>query len=203
MPFKMGHTVNLGSHRSQTSRDRMRIAHLGLHPSEETRIKMSMSRLGEKNFFYGKHLSEENRAKVAESNRNRHVTATTRDKMSAAHKGKSHPVSALTRAKISASLLGKMAGDKSPGWKGGRVVSSPGYETVLVNPGCYLYIHRMVMAKAMGRKLRKGEIVHHINGIKMDNRPENLALCSNVATHKWCDTEEAKIFLGNAGTCYA
>ena len=35
----------------------------------------------------------------------------------------------------------------------------------------------------IGRKLRKGEVVHHVNGVKTDNRPKNLFVCNN-SQHK-------------------
>lgn len=74
-------------------------------------------------------------------------------------------------------------------WKGGRVIQGDGYVLVWMDPGDplaamrsrvgYVLEHRLVMARSLGRPLQPWETVHHINGVRDDNRPENLELWRN------------------------
>lgn len=72
-------------------------------------------------------------------------------------------------------------------WKRGEAVGKPiktkgGYANVLVRWRGYehqLPMHRVVMSEEMGRPLRTFELVHHKNGIRWDNRPDNLELCAH------------------------
>lgn len=67
-------------------------------------------------------------------------------------------------------------GSLNPRWKGGVRSHSRGYIRQYVEGrGCLLQ-HRVVMENILGRRLLPKENIHHKNGIRSDNRPENLEL---------------------------
>lgn len=60
----------------------------------------------------------------------------------------------------------------------GRVMHH-GYVEIRID-GRYIKEHRLVMEHVLGRQLRADEVVHHINGVRHDNRPENLQVMTQA-----------------------
>ena len=74
-------------------------------------------------------------------------------------------------------------GSNHPKWKGGRQLTNQGYRVVISHDHPrrqgrtnYVFEHVLVMEDLLGRHLCPGETVHHINGVRSDNRPGNLEL---------------------------
>ena len=74
------------------------------------------------------------------------------------------------------------AGSANRNWRGGRTYHRKGYVLVKTRDhpkateNGYTFEHILVMEALLGRFLVPGETVHHLNGVKDDNRPENLEL---------------------------
>ncbi len=89
-------------------------------------------------------------------------------------------------------------------WKPRRKLDKSGYIKVLVSPSgrwvdengkewkrqiiqnglpYWQPEHRLVMEQILGRSLETGEIIHHKNGIRIDNSPSNLELCLKFQPH--------------------
>ncbi len=75
------------------------------------------------------------------------------------------------------------AGEDNGNWRGGKTYHKAGYlmRRVPGHPRArprspYVFEHVLVMEERLGRRLLADESVHHLNGVKDDNRVENLEL---------------------------
>lgn len=80
-------------------------------------------------------------------------------------------------------------GKNNPAYNGGRYFDSNGYVVLFMpdHPNCgakkTVLEHRFIMECELGRYLEKEECVHHIDGNKANNNPDNLMLFKNNSEH--------------------
>ncbi len=90
----------------------------------------------------------------------------------------------------------RMEGDNNPAWKGGRWIDPDGYVRKLAkghhraDHKDYVYEHILVAEAAFGAPVTRKHHVHHINGIKCDNRPENLEVLLAADHHRQHDPRQ-------------
>lgn len=83
---------------------------------------------------------------------------------------------------------GPRSGPGHPNWKGGRMllggywqIYSPDHPRVTL--AGYVAEHRLVVEKKLGRFLESSEVVHHIDGDRLNNSPENLQVFRTNREH--------------------
>src|SRR3990172_2319236 len=126
--------------------------------------------------------TKENRQKLSKAMMNRSVSLRTRKKIGNSNKKalKSYFKNHFAWNKGKPGLKGELHGM----WRGGKFINKgyvfihkPGHHRADVSG--YVREHILVMENYLGRVLALGEVIHHKNRIKDDNRIENLMLFSS------------------------
>lgn len=65
----------------------------------------------------------------------------------------------------------------------------------------YFLLHRYIMQYSLGRKLKKGEIIHHRDGDPLNNKLENLELVKSHSKHLSDHQSERLKKIINCGYC--
>jgi len=103
-----------------------------------------------------------------------------------------HPISSQ-QARINGMKSIPPSGQFHYKWNGGKKFSRFGYIYVLfkkhprATKSGYVFEHILIMEKFLGRNIKPKEIIHHKNGIRHDNRIENLMIVDrslHVKYHK-------------------
>lgn len=89
-------------------------------------------------------------------------------------------------------------GKDHPKWNGGKHLRQDGYYDIWSpnhpnkKGNNRVLAHRLIMEKHIGRYLLKSEVVHHKNGIKTDNRIENLLIMTQSEHAKLHKNEKSR-----------
>ena len=92
--------------------------------------------------------------------------------------------------------------EQSGSWRGGTTISPNGYrwiyrpEQLRAHSNGYVYEHIIVAEEKLGRSLLPGERVHHCDGDRLNNAPDNLEVFASQAEHLHQHAREVGITKG-------
>ncbi len=102
--------------------------------------------------------------------------------------------------------MASLSREKNGNWKGGRHRAQSGYIRIMVGIGHHLadiygyaYEHRVVAESVLGRPLTRHDIIHHKNGDRADNTPDNLMITRSIAEHAAHHRKRADLRLPGEG----
>jgi len=108
----------------------------------------------------------------------------------------------LKRRGVERQPAGPPRGHRNPAWNGGQTIDRDGYVLVrapvdhpYARETGYILLHRLVMEEKFGRYLLPEEVVHHVDGNKLNNDPSNLMVLENNGAHlalEWSDPDWAE-----------
>jgi len=76
---------------------------------------------------------------------------------------------------------GRERGAAHPEWNSlGRSVARNGKYWIVRSARGWIAEHTAIAEQVLGRRLKRGEVVHHINGDGLDNRNRNLLICTQA-----------------------
>lgn len=160
--------LGLGRHTVQAFLQRRKIPGI---PREKRRLKVDESRLA---------------VLLAEGHTQAHIATTLGVCQSAIERR-------IRKLDLSTARTGPKAGARHFEWEGGKMFSDDEYVLIYVplHPSKdsesrvvgYVREHRLVMEVILGRPLTDQEVVHHRDGIRWHNWPDNLQLFSSSAEH--------------------
>lgn len=75
-------------------------------------------------------------------------------------------------------------GKNGTSWRGGNFIDKDGYKMIRVGgKKKYKREHHLVIEKRLGREIKKGEVVHHWDEDRLNNKEDNLAFLRHQAAH--------------------
>lgn len=87
----------------------------------------------------------------------------------------------------------RLFGCRNPAWKGGRYKDGNGYIRKRVGTKKYKLEHILVWEQTYKKKLPRGWAVHHLNGIRDDNRALNLFALSRAKHSRLLEAYKKRI----------